>query len=263
MLSASDVSEDPELRSIVESTAAVVFMGTPHRGSLDMASLGEKARKFASAVRLDTNPKILDILGLKTSDLERCQESFSRIWAKYDFRVKTFQEGLGLTGAHLGILNDKVGMNLHLLREYSFGCKQVVPSYSSLLGDAREHAETLQANHMDMCRFSGFQDPNFIKVGGEISRIYTSITKFRIPQSDHVWSLGSSGAPADQRSPDLDHVEKGSCPSSTLSCSIVDTPLYNQRVLNNYTFQGYTKEESQPREQRTVPAGGFSITVRS
>jgi hypothetical protein len=51
----------------------------------------------------------------------------------------------------------------------------VVPSFSSLLGDPREHGETLQANHMDMCRFSHAHDPNYRKVGGELQSIYRSI----------------------------------------------------------------------------------------
>jgi len=98
---------------------------------------------------------MLDALGLKTTDLERAQESFSMLWQKYDFRVKTFQEGLGLTGFNLGILG-----------------KKVVPSYSSLLGDHREEAETMQANHMEMCRFTGLEDPNYRKVAGELRSIY-------------------------------------------------------------------------------------------
>jgi hypothetical protein len=129
MLSASDVSDDLELRNIVESTAAIIFLGTPHRGSLDMARLGETARKIASAVRMDTSSTTLDALGLKTSDLERCQESFSRLWAKYDFRVKTFQEGLGLRSANIGALNDKVRMNLPLGHKRSFSPYRSFPAF--------------------------------------------------------------------------------------------------------------------------------------
>jgi hypothetical protein len=52
---------------------------------------------------------------------------------------------------------------------------KVVPEFSSLLGNYREHAETLQANHMSMCRFSGTDDPNYRIVAGEIHYIYSSI----------------------------------------------------------------------------------------
>lgn len=121
---------------------------------------------------METTSAILHTLGLKTSDLERAQESFSGLWQKYDFRVKTFQEGLGLTGFHLGVLGNKV-----------------VPDYSSSLGDHRERSETLQANHMDMCRFTGSDDPNYRKVAGEFQSIYRSIqniNRLRSPQTELV-----------------------------------------------------------------------------
>lgn len=110
MLASSSISEEAELKNIVESTAAVVFFGTPHRGSQDMAGAGEIACKVASVLMMDTSSAMLDALGLKTSDLERCQESFSRSWREYGFRVKTFQEGLPSTAINIGLLNDKVGV---------------------------------------------------------------------------------------------------------------------------------------------------------
>ena len=113
---------------------------------------------LVSTFRMETSSAILDALGLRTTDLERAQETFSRLWYRHDFRVKTFQEGLGLTGINLGVLGNKV-----------------VPDYSSVIGDSRERAETLQANHMDMCRFWGADDPNYRKVSGEIAAIYETI----------------------------------------------------------------------------------------
>ena len=158
MLARSFASSDSRQRNVVESTTAIVFLGTPHRGSLGFAAIGERVRSLASGLGAQTSPKMLQALGLKTTDLERAQESFSGLWQKYDFRVKTFQEGLGLTGMSLGILGDKV-----------------VPDYSSLLGDQREHAETIQANHRDMCRFIGPDDPGYRKVAGELRSICLSI----------------------------------------------------------------------------------------
>lgn len=83
-------------------------MGTPHRGSKDMAGVGEIARRVASTFMVDTSRTMLDSLGLKNSDLERCQHSFTRIWQKIDFNIKTFQEGLPFAGVNLGLLNEKV-----------------------------------------------------------------------------------------------------------------------------------------------------------
>ncbi|MBE3050494.1 hypothetical protein IMZ48_49970 [Candidatus Bathyarchaeota archaeon] len=108
MLAISDTAADKNLRDVVESTAAVIFLGTPHRGSKEMASVAEVVRKTASLLLMDTSSTALDALGLKTSDLERCQDAFSRLWRAHDFRVKTFQEGSGLTGFNAGFLSDKV-----------------------------------------------------------------------------------------------------------------------------------------------------------
>lgn len=95
MLSICSTSNNQTFRDILKSTAGVIFLGTPHRGS-SAAGVGEIARKAASMLLMDTNPRILDSLSLKNSDLERCQESFSSLWNRHGFQVKTFQEGLPL-----------------------------------------------------------------------------------------------------------------------------------------------------------------------
>ncbi|KAM7211742.1 hypothetical protein V8F06_012875 [Rhypophila decipiens] len=163
MLAQSSMATDDVLKNIVGCTSSVIFMGTPHRGSPQLAALGEWARSVVgSGLRMETNDAILNALNLKTTDLERAQESFSSIWLKHDFRVKTFQEGMGLTGVNLSVLGNKV-----------------VPDHSSLIGDARERAETIQANHMDMCRFTGPEDPNYTKLSGEIVAVYASLIKLK------------------------------------------------------------------------------------
>ncbi|KAF5657827.1 nb-arc ankyrin domain-containing protein [Fusarium denticulatum] len=154
MLSRASSSTRYEHQNVLESVEAVIFLGTPHRGSVDIAAKGEVARSLLSALGVATTPVILDSLGLKNTDLERAQEEFSRLWHTSNFRVKTFQEGLILP---------KLG-------------KKVVPEYSSLIGNHQEHAETLQADHLEMCRYSGKDDPNYRKVAGEILSTYLSIT---------------------------------------------------------------------------------------
>ncbi|KAK0644212.1 hypothetical protein B0T16DRAFT_495083 [Cercophora newfieldiana] len=140
----------------MSNTAAVVFLGTPHRGS-SAAGVGEIARKAASMIlMMETSPAILQSLSLKNSDLERCQEVFSSLWHKYNFQVKTFQEGLPL--------------------RVSFGLGQsqiskIVPSISSSLGDHRERAETLDADHRSMCRYASMGDPNYQKISRELVAI--------------------------------------------------------------------------------------------
>ncbi|CAH0021695.1 unnamed protein product [Clonostachys rhizophaga] len=147
MLGRSSSSAEDDLRNIVESTAAIVFLGTPHRGSPEFAAIGESLRSIVSSLGMETTPANPDALGLKTTDLERAQEAFSTIW-----------NNLSMTGIKLGPLRNKV-----------------VPDHSSLIGDVRERVETLQANHKDMSRYSGLEDPNYRKVGGELGFLYRSL----------------------------------------------------------------------------------------
>lgn len=191
MLARSSASMDPDMMNVVESTAAIIFLGTPHRGSPDLAVMGEYVRSIVSTLGMETTPAILDALGLKTTDLERAQEEFSRLWQKYDFRVKTFQEGLAMSGIGLS------GLGLSAL------AKKVVPDYSSSIGDHRERSETLQANHKELCRFSGDDDANYRKVAGELRLIYLSIVELNT-QMNHLSGRvqnripGTDGASSDR-----------------------------------------------------------------
>lgn len=44
------------------------------------------------------------------------------------------------------------------------------------MGDSRERAETLDANHLQMCRMSGNEDPNYRKVASEIRTLYRAVS---------------------------------------------------------------------------------------
>ncbi|KAK8073987.1 hypothetical protein PG994_004886 [Apiospora phragmitis] len=71
VLHRSQYSEERGLRDIVESTKAVVFMGTPHRGSSEFAKIGELTRKIAAGLmRVDSNSTIIRVLGIDSPELE-------------------------------------------------------------------------------------------------------------------------------------------------------------------------------------------------
>jgi len=117
-----------------------------------MADLGETVRSIASTIlRVDSNAALLRALGTDSPELELGRESFTVLWRKHGFRVKTFQEARGISGANVGPLNSKV-----------------VPDTSSTLDDPKEHAETISANHMNMCRFDSEHDAGYRKISHEI-----------------------------------------------------------------------------------------------
>ncbi|KAH7024821.1 uncharacterized protein B0I36DRAFT_387275 [Microdochium trichocladiopsis] len=109
MLRRSDSSEENEIQDIAKSTNAIIFLGTPHRGSPQLANLGETVRLLGSAIlRVDSNSKLLRALGTDSPELELSREAFITLWRKYDFRVKTFQEALAWKGLHISVLGQKV-----------------------------------------------------------------------------------------------------------------------------------------------------------
>ncbi|KXJ93659.1 hypothetical protein Micbo1qcDRAFT_172568 [Microdochium bolleyi] len=164
MLRRSDASEENEIQDVVKSTNAVIFMGTPHRGSPQLANLGETVRLLGSAIlRVESNSKLLRALGTDSPELELSREAFITLWRKYDFRVKTFQEAFAWKGLHISVLGQKV-----------------VPEISSTLDDPRERAETISANHMEMCRFAAQSDLGYQKVAGEIRDMIQVLAKPRL-----------------------------------------------------------------------------------
>jgi hypothetical protein len=113
MLRRSDTARNAEEKNIVVSTKGIVFLGTPHRGSPDMADFGETVRKIAGRIlRVDSNASLIRALA-DGSELDEISESFVVLWRDYNFRVKTFQEAWGVTGFNFGPLNEKVSVHRH------------------------------------------------------------------------------------------------------------------------------------------------------
>ncbi|KAE8161884.1 ankyrin repeat-containing domain protein [Aspergillus tamarii] len=147
LLRRAAIDEDTELVGVRNATKAIIFLGTPHRGS-SMAPLGETMRKIVATSGFDTNDKNIRALRFDSTKLEVSREDFMRQWRQERFVVRTFQESQGYKGFN-----------------------GVVMDISSLLDDPREHAEHINANHVDMCRFTGRGDPGYQQVGGELRKI--------------------------------------------------------------------------------------------
>ncbi|KAK8074555.1 hypothetical protein PG997_009218 [Apiospora hydei] len=255
MLANCDMSDNTRHKKIVDDTAGIMFFGTPHRGSKDLASVGEVARK-AAGILLDTNSAALDSLGLKTTDLERSQEHFSRIWRRQDFRVKTWQEGTGISSMNLKYFKDKV-----------------VPDISSQLGDAREEAETLQGNHMDIVRMLSKTDPNYVAVLSEMRLMYTAIQDER-QRAATLASTTDNNETANASSSGLDLKDQRAC---IQSLAFPDMKLREHSILqprdgtciwlsNHRSFKAWmsgTTPEEQVLFLRGKIGSGKSTTVKA
>ncbi|KAH6641057.1 hypothetical protein F5144DRAFT_599720 [Chaetomium tenue] len=144
------LSNQHGLRDVFESTYATIFFGTPHRGS-SYANMGVLARDIAVIAGFDARDTILRSLEPDAEILTILSDEFARMLLEGSFKVHSFQEGMGFTGAH--ILSRKI-----------------VDNDSSRLGDARETTDFINANHMMMCRFRDLDDPGYRKVKGVVSQ---------------------------------------------------------------------------------------------
>ena len=111
LIEARKQTHDLDMLDIYDSTHAVIFFGTPHRGS-DLASWSLLLSHIAAAVQLDTNNAVLRDLDPTSgsSKLEEMRLDFDDILRdnrrSRELRIYSFQEEEGMTG--LKMLGKKV-----------------------------------------------------------------------------------------------------------------------------------------------------------
>lgn len=143
-------SYEPEIRSIYASTRAILFLGTPHRGS-GYADWGVLARNVASAVGFDASDKIIRDLNIDSATLDGLQEEFAKVMREETFWVFTFLEKKGYKG--ITGFNDKV-----------------VPDTSAILSTAREKVDYIDGNHTEICRCSSQADNGYRKIKSAVEK---------------------------------------------------------------------------------------------
>jgi hypothetical protein len=100
---------DPALLDIYTSTEAIIFLGTPHRGS-GKAGIAEVVRKIVSVSGFDTTDQNIRALQINSTELELVHELFMKLYEQKDrrFKVLTFQEAKGVVGISYLKLNERV-----------------------------------------------------------------------------------------------------------------------------------------------------------
>jgi hypothetical protein len=93
------------LRDILNSTFAVIFFGTPHRGGA-YTNLGLTATKIAKVSGFSVNDQNIRDLKGSSPVLTLIREGFNQLLESSNFYVSTFQESVGYSG--FGWMDDKV-----------------------------------------------------------------------------------------------------------------------------------------------------------
>jgi hypothetical protein len=183
----SERETDWNIRDIVNSTAGVTFIGTPHCGA-DGMSLEDVVQRAASLIlQVDINALLLRPLGLDGPELELSRESFTGQWRIYDFRVKTFQEVFSMFSSNEKVSkHDYVAMatndDLYVLTRLKLIQNQVVPYAFASFDDSRDCPETILAHHEGMCKFKSFEDVGYLKVSREIKSALQWVNQRKLEQ---------------------------------------------------------------------------------
>jgi len=140
---------------IFEATVGVLFFGTPHRGADPRNFFHHVLSASAQFFGVQVNDQIIDTLMRDAERLTELRDEFSSMCHERKWQVYSFQEEYGVTAL--------------------FGTK-VVDDQSSCLDDPTvETKQHISSNHMDMCRFSGLQDPEYSKVAAAMTFILGTI----------------------------------------------------------------------------------------
>ena len=85
----------PGQNIIYESTVAIIFLGTPHRGSA-LAGLGETVTRAAKLVLRESNSNLIGSLDFNSEILSNIQEEFRKMIIEKDIQLHSFRESRGL-----------------------------------------------------------------------------------------------------------------------------------------------------------------------
>ncbi|KAL9626840.1 MAG: hypothetical protein Q9204_007002, partial [Flavoplaca sp. TL-2023a] len=135
---------DSLVHDIYSSTEAILFLGTPHRGS-SKAEIAEVVRKIISVSGFDTSDQNIRALQINSFELEYIHENFMRLYERQGrhFKVLTFQEAKGVVGTSYLKFNER----------------------------------TINANHMEMCRFPSKESEGYKQILGEINIVMFNIRR--------------------------------------------------------------------------------------
>ncbi|CAJ2508890.1 Uu.00g139160.m01.CDS01 [Anthostomella pinea] len=169
-LSKGYAQHQPDRSLVYESTTNLLFFGTPHAGADPLNSTFRALTNLLQVLGLRVNHEIVQTLMPAAERLILLRDDFQSMINENDWVVHTFQEELAHT-----VLSRKI-----------------VEDSSSCINDRRqERVVHIHADHVDMCRFSGNDDPEFRKVAAELRRVDESLLSRKSGTAQDVCADGS------------------------------------------------------------------------
>ncbi|RDW85418.1 hypothetical protein BP5796_03743 [Coleophoma crateriformis] len=151
----SDMREDipNHLQEIYGATSGVVCLVAPYFKSTASEWESMTAR-FVEAAGVDANTGMLKQLTAQSPELASVQQQFSDLIKNSDFQFRTFDEGRSMEGLR--------GLN-----------SKVIDNVSSTIGGF--NSRTIQANHMESCRFSHPADIGYCRIKEDLNEFIDQI----------------------------------------------------------------------------------------
>ncbi|KAI1751937.1 hypothetical protein F4782DRAFT_530881 [Xylaria castorea] len=131
--------------SLLESTKAVVFMGTPHQGS-PLAGYGEFVSKLWNAVQGSASTSSTSQLKTFSRELQTIASDFTELASGME--IVTFYELKNMP--YVG---------------------RIVEDWSARMNHPRETCLGISTNHMDICKFNSSSDQNFQSIVRQLQRL--------------------------------------------------------------------------------------------
>ncbi|RHZ47020.1 uncharacterized protein CDV56_103078 [Aspergillus thermomutatus] len=202
----------PQNQSLYTSTCGVIFLATPHRGS-PWATWAKLAANVSKVVLRSPNTAVLDSLNVGNQLLDMIAEEFSIMLRMNDIKAYSFHEERPMSGV--------LGLN-----------EKVVPDFSAIIGDPSEGREGIDANHIQICKYTGKDDSGYIRVLGAI-RLYVDVLNERQSRSEEeqitqdLETLPTAVGQKIRTNRALNHLQLG----STSGHIIIRIPRFPENVL--------------------------------
>lgn len=164
------------LHTVFDATRGIIFFGTPHGGSDPRGFLQSIAERLFRSLGFSVNEQVVNALLPSSEQLHKLRDEFAPMASQQGWAIHSFQEQMGV--------------------KLLSGRKLVDDASSYISAHDIEVTEHIGQNHMDMCHFSGFHNPEYRKVAAAISHMALKQIKATTdrdhdiePNTDPTWGL--------------------------------------------------------------------------